>query len=237
MNFSRETLNLSESRKCLLKDIFFKICWPNPAKVSVMYRQWTATVHIFLRFQLRGLRFKTYFKNIYFDTKISNYLQTEILEFFFYWFYIKKLQKYRTIPSQHTNYLHKWLIYLNLTCLLRSCLFFSTRFLSICQPRTTLYLLWLAGPSGLPFYGSGLVCLLSCVGIVNAGWLSSIRSNIFLQMKFFKAVPPNRLPFFSGQLSPSSYSATFGCSRMLFCINNFFSEFIFLIRCSIFSSV
>ena len=169
-----------------------------------MYRQWTATVHIFLRFQLRGLRFKTYFKNIYFDTKISNYLQTEILGVFFYWFYIKKLQKYRTIPSQHTNYLHKWLIYLNLTCLLRPCLSFSVRFLSMCQPRTTLYLLWLAGPSGLPFYGSGLVSLLSCVGIVNASWLSSIRSNISLQMKFiiFRGCFTKQAAFFPGQFSP-----------------------------------
>ena len=169
-----------------------------------MYRQWTATVHIFLRFQLRGLLFKTYFKNIYFDTKTSNYLQTEILGFFFYWFYIKKLQKYRTISSQHTNYLHKWLIYLNLTCLLRLCLLFSVRFLSMCQPRTTLYLLWWAGQSGLPFYGSRLVCLLSYVGIVNAGWLSSMESNTCLQMKFiiFQGCSTKQAAFLPGQFSP-----------------------------------
>ena len=179
--------------------INFEFEWKQKMSSRYIFLNLLTKSCIFLRFQLCGLLFKTYFKNIYFDTKISNYLQTEILGFFFCWFYIKKRQKYRTIPSQHTNYLHKWLIYLNLTCLLRPCLFFSVRFLNMYQPRTTLYLLWWAGPSGLPFYGSGPVCLLSWVGIVNAGWLSSIRSNILLQMKFiiFQGCSTKQAAFFT----------------------------------------
>ena len=48
--------------------------------------------------------------------------------------------------------------------------------------------------------GSGLTSLPSWLGIVNGGWLGSMRSKFFLQMKFifFKAVPPNRLPFYLG---------------------------------------
>ena len=37
---------------------------------------------------------------------------------------------------------------------------------------------------GLAFYGSGLACLPSLLGMVNAGWLCSIRPKIFLQIKF-----------------------------------------------------
>ena len=48
---------------------FSKISWHNPAKVSFMYQQLIATVDIFLKVPT------TYFKNSYFDTKISNYLQ------------------------------------------------------------------------------------------------------------------------------------------------------------------
>ena len=36
----------------------------------------------------------------------------------------------------------------------------------------------------LGFYGSGLASLPSWLGIVNAGWLGSIRSEMFLVMKF-----------------------------------------------------
>ena len=47
-----------------------------------------------------------------------------------------------------------------------------------CKPRTD----WLAS---IGFYGSGLARLPSWLGMVNASWLGSIRSEIFLQMKFF----------------------------------------------------
>ena len=35
------------SLKCLQN--FLNICWQNPAKASLVYPQWTATVHIFLK--------------------------------------------------------------------------------------------------------------------------------------------------------------------------------------------
>ena len=48
--------------------------------------------------------------------------------------------------------------------------------------------------------GKGLTSLPSWLGIVNGGWLGSMRSKFFLQMKFifFKAVRPDRLPFYLG---------------------------------------
>ena len=36
----------------------------------------------------------------------------------------EQLQKYRIILSQHPDYLYKWLVHLNLTCLLLPSLFF-----------------------------------------------------------------------------------------------------------------
>ena len=70
--------------------------------------------------------------------------------------------------------------------------FFSARFWNMCKPRKTFYLLWQDSPHALAFYGSGQACLLSWLGMVNSSCLSSMRSEIFLQMKFsfFKAVPP-----------------------------------------------
>ena len=52
-----------------------------------------------------------------------------------------------------------------------------------------------AGPPRSGFYESGLPSLPSWLGMVNAGWLGSIRSKIFLEwnLSFFKAVPSNRL--------------------------------------------
>ena len=104
--------------------------------------------------------------------------------------------------SQHSNYLHKWLVHLNLTCLLLPCLFFSVRFLNMCQPRTTFYLFWWAGPSGLSFYGSGPACLLSWLEMVNAGWLLLCYQKLPYKwnLSFFKAVPRNRLLFCLGSL-------------------------------------
>ena len=82
--------------------------------------------------------------------------------------------------------------------------FFSTRFLNMYMPRTTFYLLWWAYPPGLAFHGSGLACLPSWLGMVNVGWLCSMRSEIFLQMKFiiFQGCPTKQVAFLPGQLSP-----------------------------------
>ena len=95
----------------------------------------------------------------------------------------EKLQKYRIILSQHTTYLHRWLVtFWYVYCC--NVYIFSGKFLNVCKPRTTTYPLWQPGPPGLAFYGSGLACLPSWLGMVNEGWLCSMRSEIFLQMKF-----------------------------------------------------
>ena len=119
-----------------------------------------------------------------------------------------KLQKYRIILSQHTNYLQKWLAHF-LTCLLLPC-FFSARFLKMCKPKTTyisfdrLPHLDCLDPTGLAFYGSGLACLQSMLGIMNAGWLGSMQSETFLQMKFFifQGYPAKLAAFLPWQLAP-----------------------------------
>ena len=80
-------------------------------------------------------------------------------------------------------------------------IFFSGEFLNVCKPRTTTNPIWQPCPPGLAFYGSGLVCLPSWLGVTNAGWLCSMRSEIFLQMKFiiFQGYP-TKLPFYLGSL-------------------------------------
>ena len=64
-----------------------------------------------------------------------------------------------------------------------------------------IYPLWQPGPLGLAFYGSGLACLSSCLGSVYAGLLYSMRSKMFLQMKFiiFEGCP-TKLHFYLGSL-------------------------------------
>ena len=97
----------------------------------------------------------------------------------------EKLQKYRIILSQHTNYLHKWLVHMFTAAMF---IFFPPRFLNMCKPWTTFYLLWRTGPPWFAFYGSGLAL----------GWLSSMRSEIFLRMKsiIFQGCPTKQATFF-----------------------------------------
>ena len=53
----------------------------------------------------------------------------------------EKLQKYRIILSQYTNYLHKWLVHLNFDMVTAAMfIFFPVRYLNMCKPRTTFYL-------------------------------------------------------------------------------------------------
>ena len=82
--------------------------------------------------------------------------------------------------------------------------FFSVRFLNMCKPRTTFHLLWWTCPSGLTFYGGGAAYLLSWIGMANAGWLGSMRSEIFFQMKFtiFQGCSTKEDAFLSGQPTP-----------------------------------
>ena len=64
--------------------------------------------------------------------------------------------------------------------------------------KSNIIALWQTGPPGLAFYGNGLACLPSWLGMVNAdcGQKSSCKWNLSL----FKAVPPNRLFFYLGSL-------------------------------------
>ena len=70
-------------------------------------------------------------------------------------------------------------------------MFTAIMFFFFCEIDTSTDILW-----------SKLACLPSWLGLMNAGWLGSIRSEIFLQIKFiiFKAVPSNRLPFYMTSL-------------------------------------
>ena len=89
----------------------------------------------------------------------------------------------------------KWLTHF-LTCLQ------WPHLLNMYKPRTSFFLLWRAGPPGLAFYESGIVCLSRWLGMVNAGWLSSIQSEIFLQIKFiiFQGCPMKWAAFFLGSM-------------------------------------
>ena len=74
--------------KNLLKNSCKKILYVSAVNFYLTY--------IFKRSNYRffGLLFKTYFKNSYFDTSISNYSLIELLEFFLYWFYMCSLYNF-----------------------------------------------------------------------------------------------------------------------------------------------
>ena len=74
---------------------------------------------------------------------------------------------------------------------------FSARFLNMCMPRTTFYLLWQACPPGLAFHGSGLACLLNWLGMMHVGWQMKFIICKW-NLSFFKAAPPNRLHSYLG---------------------------------------
>ena len=67
--------------------------------------------------------------------------------------------------------------------LIAAIFFFLVRLLNMCKSGTAFNLLW-AGLPGLAFYYSGLLCLVSWIGIMNAGWLCLMRSEISLHMIF-----------------------------------------------------
>ena len=109
----------------------------------------------------------------------------------------KKLQNYRIILSQHTNDLSSlWHVY---CC---HVYFVFCEILKFVQAKNNI--LRRAGPPGLAFYGSELVCLPSRLRMVNAGWPISMQSEIFLQMKFiiFQGCPIKQAAFIHGQLTP-----------------------------------
>ena len=138
----------------------------------------------------------------------------KMITVYFLWFDYWTFKEWKTAKVQNHSaaayYLHKWLVYL-LKCLLYF-FFLGNSYIFIYKPRTTLCPFWQPGPPGLTFYGSGLECLPSWLGMVNADWLYSIRSKIFLQMKFiiFQGCP-TKLPFYLGSLLHiiSSFSSHF----------------------------
>ena len=113
-----------------------------------------------------------------------------------------KPQKYRIILSLFTQMIGP------LFDMFTAAMFilFSARFLSMCNPRRTFYFFWRAGPPGLAFYGSGLAYLPSWLEMVNAGWLISMRSEMFLRTKFivFQGCPIKQAAFSHGQ--PTLYN-------------------------------
>ena len=82
----------------------------------------------------------------------------------------------------------------------------------------SFYCLWRAGSPGSAFYGSGVVCLPSWLGMVNGGWLISMWSEIFLQMKFiiFQGCPTKQAAFLSWQ--PAPYNQLLIQPLLHFCI-------------------
>ena len=66
-----------------------------------------------------------------------------MINIYFIWFdywTLKEWKSEKIILSQYTNYLHKWLVPF-LICLLLLSLFFSGKFLNVCKPRTTTFIL------------------------------------------------------------------------------------------------
>ena len=110
---------------------------------------------------------------------------------------MKNCKKNRIILSQHTSYLHKWLVHF-LIYLLLLCTFFSGKFLNECKPRTTLNPLWKPGPPGLEFYGSGLAYLLSS----RLALFHVIRNFLANEMFFFQGCPTKQIAFLLGQHAP-----------------------------------
>ena len=88
--------------------------------------------------------------------------------------------------------------------LLLPCTTFSTRFLNICKPRATSYLIWQVSRPGLVFFGSAPALELSWLGIMSAGWFGSMPSEMFLQMKLiiFQGSPTKQAAFLHGQPAP-----------------------------------
>ena len=100
-----------------------------------------------------------------------------------------------------------------MACLLLPCFFLSVRLLIMCKPRITFYLFWQVGPPGLEFCGSVLARLLSWLGMLNAVWLDSIRSENFSQIKVI---------IFDSCLTRQ---ATFDLGNLLHMIGSLFSYF------------
>ena len=102
--------------------------------------------------------------------------------------------------SHDTNYLTKWLLHFlfHTKFTVAMFIFSSVRFLNMCTSQKQ------AGLHRFGFYGGGLAYLQSWLGMVNADWLGSIRSEIFLQMKYiiFQGCPVKQAVYLPGQPAP-----------------------------------
>ena len=130
----------------------------------------------------------------------------------------EKLEKYEFILSQRTNYLQKWLVLFSIWLLLPCLIFFFCEVPICASLEQSFYRLWRAGPPRSAFYGSGLACLPSWLRMVNGGWLISMWSEIFLQMKFiiFQGCPTKQAAFLSWQ--PTPYNQLLIQPLLHFCI-------------------
>ena len=74
----------------------------------------------------------------------------------------------------------------------------------MCKPTTTFYALRDAGPPRVAFYGRGPAHLPSQLGMIDEGWLGSIQSEVFSQVKFiiFQGCPTNQSSFLPGYSAP-----------------------------------
>ena len=128
----------------------------------------------------------------------------KMITVYFLWFDYWTFKEWKTAKVQNHSaaayYLHKWLVYL-LKCLL--CFFFlGNSYIFIYKPRTTLYPFWQPGPPGLTFYGSGLECLPSWLGMVNADWLFHTIKNFLANEIYHFSKLSHQTTFLLGQPAP-----------------------------------
>ena len=152
---------------------------------------------------------------------IFQILLWKMISVFFLWFDYWTLKEWKAAKVQNL-YVSGYSLFTLMSGPLRFChvycrhvYFFSARFRKMCKLRTTFYLLWQAGPSGLAYYGIGPARLPNWLGMMNARWLDSTWSEIFLQIKFiiFQGCPTKQATFISGQ--PAPYNQLFIRSVLL----------------------
>ena len=101
----------------------------------------------------------------------------KMIAVYFLWFDYWTVKEWKT-AKVHNHSVAAYQLFTQMTGLIfdmftAAMFFFSEKFLNVCKPRTT-YPFWQPGPPGLAFYGSGLACLPSWLGMVNTGWLRSM---------------------------------------------------------------
>ena len=117
----------------------------------------------------------------------------------------ENLQKYRILLSQHTNYLHKWLLHVNFDIFAAANVCFSARLVNMCKPRAIFcflllaYLDWHFMEVEEQAYQAGWGWWMQ-VGSVPCDQKFSYKWNLSL----FKIAPTKQADFLPGQ--PASYN-------------------------------